>query len=172
MENNTNQETQTTEKKEKSFDELLHENPQYQSELDKKLSSAKAKWEETWKQKAEADKLEAERLAKLSEAEKMKEQLDKANADKDAITRKYDAIMLKQEAQNIAKEKGVDTSLLDLIDFSNENAESVKTKIEKLSETFGKAVQKSLDEKLKQSSPEQHNETSNKNGGSSKRATF
>ncbi len=140
----------------KSLDELLKD-PNLQAEFDKKVAKALEKNAEKlkgeWKAQAEAERTEAERLAKLTEAEKQKELLDKANKSKLEAENKLKAYELKEEAFKIAKEKNLDTDLLSTIDFTIETADSIKTKIESLETVFNKAVETTVNSKLKQNSP-------------------
>lgn len=148
----------------KTFDDLLKD-PDYQAEFDKKVQNALAKNLEKekakWQKQLEDEKNEAERLAKLSDEEKHQEALDKALAETKKATAELNAYKLKEEAQKIALEKGLDVSLLNIIDFSKETAETVKTKIDEISENFNKAVEKSIKEKLKQPAPKQYASTVN-----------
>lgn len=157
MDNNQNQNAQNVQNTNgKTLDELLKD-PTLQAEFDKKVASALAKNEkrlkEEWEEKAKADRTEAERLAKLTEAEKQKELLDKANKGKLEAENKLKAYELKEEAFKIAKEKNLDTDLLSTIDFTVETADSIKTKIDSLETVFNKAVETTVNSKLKQNSP-------------------
>ena len=136
----------------KTLDEYLKE-PTIQAEFDRKLESAKKKWEKTWQEKAEAEKSEAERLAKMSEQEKQQEAINKALEAKKSAEAELNAYRLKEEAQKIATEKGLDLGLLNIIDYSKESAESVKTKIDDIEKAFKKAIETSVNEKLKQTAP-------------------
>lgn len=151
--NNANADNGGSEKK--SLNELLSENPELQSEFDKKLDSAHQKWLSSWEEKAKAEKEEAERLAKMTEEEKHKEELRKLNASKELAEKQLNAYKLKQETQKIFSEKGLDLSFAEMFDYSNENAESLKGKIDTLEKTFKGAVNKALEDKLKQTTPHQ-----------------
>ena len=130
-----------------------------QSEFDKRvakaLATSKAKWQEEYDAKVQAEKNEAERLAKMSETEKFEHELAKIKAEKEQAQAKLNAYELKNEAQKIATEKGIDITLLDLIDYAKETADSVKEKLNTIETVFNKAVEKTVNEKLKQSSPKQ-----------------
>lgn len=143
---------QPTQEVEKTLNDYLKD-PKIQSEFDKKLESARAKWEESWKAKAEAERNEAERLAKMTESEKQKELLEKANNARVEAESALNAYKLKEEAQKIAKEKNLDLDLLETIDFKRETAETIKTKIDVIDSTFKKAIENAVNSKLKQSAP-------------------
>lgn len=146
-------ETKTEENKvEKNLDDFLKD-PKIQSEFDKKLESARLKWEKKWQEESEAKRTEAERLAKLTESERQKELLTKAEEAQKKAESELNAYKLKEQAQKIAKEKNLDLDLLNTIDFSKENAESVIGKIDNLDLVFKKAIENAVNDKLKQSAP-------------------
>ena len=132
-----------------TLDEVLKDKA-IQSEFDKRvakaISTSKAKWQAEYDAKIEAEKNEAERLAKMSETEKFEHEQAQAMLN---------AYELKNEAQKIATEKGIDITLLELIDYTKETADTVNTKISTIESVFNKAVEKAVNEKLKQSSPKQ-----------------
>ncbi len=109
------------------------------------IDNAKVKWEE--------DKTEAEKLAKMKNDEKLQYQLDKSNKEKDDALAELNAYKLEKEAVKIASEKGLDVSLLDLIDFKTATAESINSNIENLNSVFNKAVEKAVNERLKEDTP-------------------
>lgn len=147
-----NQNESVQNKDEKNLDELL-KNPKLQSEFDKKLEGARLKWETSWKEKAEAEKSEAERLAKLTESERQKELLAQSEQARTKAESELNSFRLKEQAQKIAKEKNLDIDLLNVIDFSKENADTVKEKIDSLDSVFKKAIENAVNERLKQSAP-------------------
>ena len=79
---------------------------------------------------------------------KEKERADKAEAE-------LNAYKLEKEAVRIASEKELDISLLGVIDYSKETAETVKTKLDSLESAFKKAVEKRSNDMFKQTSPRQ-----------------
>ncbi len=156
-ENKTN--PNETEQKEKNLDDFLKD-PKIQSEFDKKLESARLKWEEKWKEKSEAERTEAERLAKMTEAERQKELLSQAELAKTKAESELNAYKLKEQAQKIAREKNLDIDLLNTIDFTKETADTVKDKIENIDSVFKKAIESAVNERLKQSAPKTVGNTS------------
>lgn len=157
----TTEKTGTTEVTEtrKSFDELLQDK-EYQSAFDKKiaqsLQTAKAKWEEESKTKM----AEAEKLAKMDKEEKAnyeREQLEKELAE---YKRKENARTLKDEAINIASQKEIPISYLELINFETMNAEQVKSAIETIEALRNKDRESYLNNALKQKTPTQKQTTS------------
>ena len=138
----------------KSFNDLLAD-PDYQSEFDKKVAKALETARTNWEKEEEAKRNEAERLTKMTEEERHKEELDKMRREKAQAEADLNAYRLKEEATKIATDKGVDLSLLELIDFRSVTAEDVKNKLDVLSTTFNKAVEASVNDKFKQASPKQ-----------------
>ena len=136
-----------------TFDELLKD-PEYQAEFDRKAEGMKRKWEASWQKKAEKERSEAEALAKMTEEEKHQHELSKLDAERKQAVAELNAYKLKDEAVKIAAEKGIDTTLLDLIDYSSSTAENVKDKLESIETAFSKAVEKAVNEKLKQAPPQ------------------
>lgn len=140
----------------KTFDEIL-ENKDYQSEFDKRvtkaintaLSNEKIKWEK----EATEKKTEAERLASMTAEERYKHDLKKEQDKTQKALSELNAYKLKNEAVNIATDKGLDISLLSIIDFTTETAETVNKKIDDMASSFNKAVEKAVNDRLKQNSP-------------------
>lgn len=137
-----------------TFDDVLKDKAM-QSEFDKRIAKAIETSKTKWEQEAVARQNEAERLAKMTEAEKHAEELKKIRKEKDEALAKLNAYELKSEAQKIASEKGMDYSLLDIIDYSKETAETVKEKIETIYNAVTKATEKQLNDRLKQPEPKQ-----------------
>ena len=135
-----------------SFDEILSDS-EYQREFDirvaKALETAKTKWQE----EADAQKTEAEKLAKMKDDEKHQYELSKANKERDEAIAELNAIKLEKEAIRIAKEKGLDISLLEDIDYSKQTADTISAIIDTKKEVFDKAIEKAINEKYKENSP-------------------
>lgn len=137
-----------------TFDELLKD-PEYQAEFDRKAEGMKKKWEASWQKKAEKERSEAEALAKMTEDEKHQHELQKLEAERTQAVAELNAYRLKDEASKIATEKGIDVTLLNLIDYSSATAENVKEKLDVIESVFNKAVEKAVNEKLKQPRPQE-----------------
>ena len=142
-----------------TFDEIL-EDKEYQKEFDRRinkaLETAKGKWQEEYTQKLEAEKTEAEKLAKMDAEQKHQYELEQANKRASESEAKLRAFELKEQATKIASEKNVDVSLLDLIDFTKEDAESVATKIDSIKSAYDSAIERALNDRLKQKAPVSH----------------
>lgn len=154
MEQNENvtEEVTKVEDKPLSFDEILGDKT-YQAEFDRRvqkaLDTAKAKWEADEQTK----RTEAEKLAKMDAEQKAKYELKKANEERDSAIAKLNAYELKNTAIKIAQEKGLDITLLEDIDFSKQNAETINAIIDTKKAVFDKALEKAMNEKYKESTP-------------------
>ena len=137
-----------------TFDELLKD-PEYQAEFDRKVQKSTEKAKAKWQKEAEKERSEAEALAKMTEEEKHQHELKKLEAERRQAIDELNAYRLKDEASKIASEKGIDVSLLDLIDYSTATAENVKDKLDAIESAFSKAVERAVNEKLKQPRPVQ-----------------
>lgn len=145
-----------------TFDELLQD-PEYQREFDKKVAKAIEKSKAKWQKDEEAKRTEAEALARMSEEEKHKHELSKVEAERSKAVAELNAYKLKEEALKIAAEKELDVSLLNVLDYSKETAESVKSKIDDIDTSFKKAVEKRINEVMKQATPKQFNNIASSN---------
>lgn len=148
-----------------TFDEILKDS-NYQSEFDKRiaksLETAKSKWEKEYNEKLEAQKTEAEKLANMKEAEKHAYELEKANKRAEEAISKLNAYELEKQAIKIAREKGLDVSLLEDIDYTKQTAESISAIIDTKKEIFDKALENAINERYKEKTPQnvENNSTS------------
>ena len=144
----------------KTFDDMLKEN-NYQSEFDRRLqksnetaiANAITKAKAEWEQEVEAKRSEAEKLAKMKDDEKHQYELNKANKERDDAIARLNAYELKEQAIKIAREKGLDISLLEDIDYSKQTADTISTIIDTKKAVFDKAIEKAINEKYKENSP-------------------
>ena len=148
----TTQETVGAGDKVKTFDEILADK-HYQSEFDKKVAKALETAKTKWEQDAEVKRTEAEKLAKMDSDEKHKYELDKAMKEKDEALSKLNAYELKEEAIKIASGKELPISLLSVIDYTKENAESIKTKIDEIEVVYKQAIQTGINDRMKEKTP-------------------
>ena len=89
----------------------------------------------------------------MNAEEKHRYELEKIEKEKNDAIAKLNAYELKEQATKIASEKELDIALLNIIDYSKETADSIKTKIENIDDVFKKAVEKKINEKLQEKSP-------------------
>lgn len=105
--------------------------------------------EEMKNKKAEADK-----LAQMDETQKLKYQFDTEKQRADSAEAKLNAFMLKDETIKQASEKGIPLAYLDLIDFSKETADSIKSKLDSLEKTVKSEREKVITEFSKENPPQ------------------
>lgn len=152
---------ETEEEKTMTFDEILASNKEYQSEFDRRLAKSnnsfletkKAEWEKEYTERLEREKSEAEKLAKMNTEQQLNykiEQLENELKDRD---NKLNASQLKDTTANILIEKGIPSSYLNMFDFSKENAETINSKVEMLSNIRSRDLEDSLNRSLRQESP-------------------
>ena len=149
------------EQKPLTFDEILTDKD-YQAEFDRRVNkaietatnNAKSKWEEEFKVKMEKERTEAGKLANMKESEKHKYELEQERLAKESAINELNAYKLRDEAFKIAKEKGLDTSLLEDIDFSKQNAETITTIIDTKKQVIDKALEKAINERYKEKTHE------------------
>ena len=141
----TNQDVQT-------FDDIL-KNKEYQAEFDRRVQKAITTHDEKMKAINDAEKSEAEKLASMNEKQKLEYQVQKEKEKSENALAELNAYKMKEEAISIASEKGLDVSLLNLIDFKTVTAEKLTEHIDNLSAVFNKAVEKSVNERLKEDTP-------------------
>ncbi len=144
--------TEATENK-NSYEELSKTDKELQSYVDRKVSEALKTAKTKWKDDLEAEKTEAEKLAKMKSDEKLQYQLDKEKTEKDNALAELNAYKLKEEAIKIASDKGLDVSLLNLINFKATTAEELNANIDNMTSVFNKAVEKAVNERLKEDTP-------------------
>ena len=143
-----------SDQKDPTFDELL-KNPAYQAEFDKKVAKALEKSRSKWEAEAEAKKNEAEKLANMNAEQKNKYELDKVTGERDEARAELNSYKLKDEALKIAKEKGIDPSLLQFIDYKTATADSIKELFDQIGPTYQKAIEEGVNAKLRQNSPKE-----------------
>jgi hypothetical protein len=135
-----------------TFDEILQDK-YYQSEFDKKVAKALETARTKWEKEAEEKRTEAEKLASMNAEEKHKYELEKLAKERDEATSRLNAYELKEQAIKIANEKELPISLLNVIDYTKENAESIKTKIEEIEVVYKQAIQSGINDRMKEKTP-------------------
>lgn len=135
-----------------TFDEILQDK-YYQSEFDKKVAKALETARKKWEKELEEKRTEAEKLAKMNAEEKHKYELDKLAKERDEAISRLNAYELKEQAIKIANEKELPISLLNVIDYTKEDAESIKTKIDEIEVVYKQAIQSGINDRMKEKTP-------------------
>lgn len=149
--------------KAQTLKELLASNSNLQSEFDAlvgksnqtAIENARIKW-----QKEQDDNIsEAEKLKNMTEKEKLEYQLKKALEDNKKLIQNENTRALKDKAIDLisGEDLNMDVSLLQLFDFSNTTAEKLNEDLKTMKTIFDKAVEKRVDEILKEDSPKNVN---------------
>lgn len=139
-----------------TFDDFLKDRKN-QAEFDRRVQQAIQTAQDNWKTINDAEKSEAERLAKMNKEQKLEYQAQKEKTAKEKALAELNAYKLKEQATKIASEKRLDISLLNFFNFETVKAEEINSKIEEVSEAFNKAVEKAVNERLKEDTPIQKN---------------
>lgn len=150
---NTNNNDKQDDSKTLSFDELINTNKEYQSAYDKKVREAIETAKANWQEVMDNEKSEAEKLAKMNKEQKLEYQAQKAEKEKSDALAELNAYKLKEQALKIASEKGLDVSLLHFFNFSTAKADEINTKIDEISSAFNRAVERAVNERLKEDTP-------------------
>lgn len=141
--------------KELTLTELLSGNPKLQSQFDSLLAKSNTTAIENAKVKWQEAQTEAEKLAKMDADQKIKYEMNKLRQENEKLSGQINATNLYKQASAIANEKEIPLSYLDLIDFSNESAESIAAKIEKIAETRSKDMEAYLSSRVRQRAPQE-----------------
>ena len=141
-----------TENKTQTFDEVLS-NKEYQAEFDRRVQKAIETAKNKWQEINDAEKSEAEKLAKMNKEQKLEYEAQKERKEKEEALASLNAYKLKDQALDMAKEKGLDVSLLNYFDFKTIKAEEINSKLDEISGAFNKAVEKAVNERLKEDAP-------------------
>jgi hypothetical protein len=156
MENN--KEVTTTETVENNVNTEVKEEVKAETKTEKTYTRAEVEQikkaeREILLKEMEAKRTEAEKLAKMDADEKHKYELEKATKEKEEALSKLNAYELKEEAIKIASTKELPISLLSVIDYTKENAESIKTKIDEIEVVYKQAIQTGINDRMKEKTP-------------------
>lgn len=143
----------------KTFDEILSEG--YQAEFDRRMTKGintaiakrEAELRKQWEIEQDEKLTEAEKLASMNEKQKHEYELKKIQREKDDAYAELNAYKLKDQTLKIAEEKGLPTSLVELLDFKQIKAEDVENRIDAINEVYRKAVENGVNERLKEPIP-------------------
>lgn len=139
--------------REPTFDELLKSGHQaeFERRVQEAVNAALTKAQEKWQALTDDKLSEAEKLSKMTKDEKEKylqQKHEKELADREsAITRRE----LTAEAKNTLAEKNLPAELAEILNYTD--ADSCKASIEAVEKVFQKAVENTVDERLKGGKP-------------------
>ena len=154
-----------------TFDDFLKDGKN-QAEFDRRVQQAIQTAQDNWKTINDAEKSEAERLAKMNKEQKLEYQAQKEKEGKEKALAELNAYKLKEQATKIASDKGLDISLLTFFNFETVKAEEINSKIEEVSNAFNKAVEKAVNERLKEDTPIEKSGFDNTKNKSIARASY
>ncbi len=141
------------------FEELLKNNPAYQSEFDRRMSkgldTAKMKWqEETQKQVSEAEK-----LAKMTANERM----EHMHTQRENALKEREEKLFKRELETLGAhklmQKGLPESLKDALNYKDEAC--LNQSIDHVEKAFFQAVQQGIEMRLQGNTPKMGASTQN-----------
>ena len=137
-----------------SFDEVL-QNKDYQSEFDRRVNkaieTAKGGWDAELETIVQNRVAEAERQAKMTAEEKAEEAAKKREADYAKRVAAVTARELKAEAREQLAAEGFPQSLADVLNYAD--ADACKASLEAVKQAFSGAVEQSVNDKLRGSTP-------------------
>lgn len=122
-----------------------------QKEGDRRVTSAREKFEKEFKEKLEKEKREAERLANLSSDEKEKELLEQSKKDIEERERAIKQKELKLDAIDVLSDKKLPIKFADML--LKDDAESTMDNIKLFEKEWQEAIDAAIIEKLKKKSP-------------------
>ena len=128
-----------------------------QAESDKRVQSALSKKQQEWQAEQEAKIAEEKRQAQLSEEEKWKEKFDAEVKKFEQDRLEFERAKLKTQTLETLSKEGLPSNFVDFI--VGTNAEETNSNIQSLKEEWSKALQATVDEKLKGSTPKSSNTT-------------
>ena len=157
---NVNIEEQENSTGTKTFDDILKEES-YQAEFDRRmtkgiqtaLAKKEAELRKQWELEQDEKMTEAEKLANMNEKQKYEYELKKLQRERENALADLNAYKLKDQTIKIAQEKGLPSSLVELLDFKQIKAEDVEERISSLYDIYKKAVENGVNERLKEPIP-------------------
>lgn len=144
-------EEDTTEKN--PVEETRKEKTYTRSEVNKMMSAERDRIKQELLQDFESKKSEAEKLAKMDAEQKLNYKLEKTEKENETLKSQINSLTLKTQASAYANEKGLPLGYIEDWDFAKETADTVKEKIDKLTNLRSNDLDGYLKDKLKQPSP-------------------
>lgn len=138
-----------------------------QAESDRRVTSAREKFEKEFKEKLETEKLEAERLSKLTADEKEKELLKKQKAELEEKEKAIKYRELQLDTVNALADEKLPVGFANFL--IKGDAETTNENIKKFKEEWQTAIAAAVDEKIKGTSPRNNGGTNAAGTGLGKR---
>ena len=145
--------TENVEETQEVIKEEKKEKVYTRAELNKIINAEREKLTLELQEKAKVERTEAEKLAKMDTEQKLNYELEQTRNERDGYKNQIHSLTLQNEATSYANEKGLPLGYIKDIDYAKETAESIKVKIDNLTELRQKDMNNLLSEKLKQQSP-------------------
>lgn len=123
------------------------------AEVNKMINAEREKLKEELLKEAEVKKSEAEKLAKMDTEQKLNYKIEQLTNELNEKNKSIHTLTLTDEANKYATEQGLPLGYLSNFDFANETADSIKEKIDNLSNLRKQDMASYLNDKLKQNSP-------------------
>lgn len=130
----------------KSFDDWLKENKEYQAEFDRRTAKGIKTARAAWEKQAQEREQELLRISRLSQEEQAQEALKQALKKVEDLERQNSAILLKQETTELLTQQNLPASFADIL--VGENAEDTRERIARFSEAFNAAVAKEVQKRM------------------------
>lgn len=134
----------------KSFDDWLAENKEFQAEFDRRndkaIKTAKANWEKEKQQEIKDAKTKAQRLAEMTDEEKASEEEKERIEALEQRERELNKRELKATAIDILAEKELPIKLAEVLYYEDEN--TTKEHIDAVEVAFSEAVEAEVDKRL------------------------
>lgn len=134
----------------KSFDDWLAENKEFQAEFDRRngkaINTAKKNWEKDADKRVKDAKTKAQRLAEMTDEERASEEEKERLEALEQRERELNKRELKATAIDILAEKELPIKLAEVLYYEDEN--TTKEHIDAVGEAFAEAVQAEVDKRL------------------------
>lgn len=137
-----------------SFDDFLAQEgnqAEFDRRVQKAVNTAVGKAQEKWEALADDKLSEAEKLAKMTKDEQKTYMQNKKDKELSEREHKVARAELMAEAKNTLTSDGLPVELADVLDYTD--ADSCKKSMKTVKDTFQKAVEAAVDEKLKGDKP-------------------
>ena len=140
-----------------TLDEIL-EDPYYQAQFDKKMAKSNQtaidNARSNWEREVEARMAEDRKLASMDEIQRRDYEIERLTKENEEYKINQQASRLKEEAIKQATEKGIPLEVMNQLDYTRENAESLNSKIDTYAKAFRTSRSQAIDEYSKEPAPQ------------------